>query len=255
MKAQLLTLALLASIAATSAAKSDVDVYFIKTTDVQITDDAITIKGSAVTRLTTLSGNDEPNYAGRRIWGQPADSTNVKAENATFIIVRPEAELSANAWKETVASARKLKQGEPTGRIGYYTPEVTVQAGLVTGISGRGYLYPTPPSTVPIGTRQWPQETPTWGGIWWTRFSNGVNQRNTMRQADCRGGNDHGWSSQGNLDHDAGRIIVTYDDDRLERWTPVGHRMVVEHWHPASAYPDAKPIVGIAERTSGSTSK
>ena len=250
MKAQLLTLALLASVNAASFAKSDVDVHFSKTTDVQITDTAITIKGSAITRLTTLSGSDDPSYAGFRIWGKPADSTKVESDNATFVILKPKAEFQAAAWDETVANAKRLKAGEPVGRIGYYTPEVTIEGGLITGISGRGYLYPNPESVIPIGVTPWPEKAAAWGGTWWTKFANGVNQRIVLADNTCRGGNDHGWSSKGTLDHEDGRIIITYEDDRLERWTPVGRRMVIEHWHPASAYPEAKPVVGIAERTS-----
>ena len=85
MKQQLLTLALLISIAGTTFAKSDVDVHLIGATDVQIAGDTITIKGAAITRLTTLSDNDEPHYGGFKIWGRTGDSTKVKSENATFI--------------------------------------------------------------------------------------------------------------------------------------------------------------------------
>jgi hypothetical protein len=38
-------------------------------------------------------------------------------------------------------------------------------------------------------------------------------------------------------------------DDRLERWTLVSKRMVVEHWFPASQVPVATPVLGIAERS------
>lgn len=255
MKAQLLTLALLTSVAGNTLAKSDVDVYIIKATDVQIAEETITIKGSAVTRLTTLSDNDDPEYGGFKIWGRAADSTHVKSENATFVIQKPGPAAHIEAWNDSIAAAKDLKAGKPVGRIGYYSPEVTIKGGLITGISGRGYLYTRPSSHKPIGVTPRPKDAPAWGGTWWTKFANGVNQRNTMRQADCRGGNDHGWSSEGKIDHDNGRIIVTYDDDRIERWTRVRHRMVVEHWHPASAYPDATPIVGIAERTSWEASK
>ena len=250
MKARLLTLALLASAAGTALAKSDVDVHFIKTADVQIAEGAITIKGSAITRLTTVSGSNDPGYAGFTIWGKPADSTKVESREATFVILKPKEEFQAAAWGETVANAKRLKAGEKIGRIGYHTPEVTIKAARITAITGYGYLYPNPESTVPTGVDPWPQDAPAWGGTWWTRFDNGVSQRMVLAGNTCRGGNNHGWSSKGKLDHDDGRIIITYEDDRLERWTPIGHRMVVEHWHPASAYPDTKPVVGIAERTS-----
>jgi len=42
-------------------------------------------------------------------------------------------------------------------------------------------------------------------------------------------------------------VVIVYDDDRVERWTPVGKRLVVEHWFPASQLPTATPVLGIAE--------
>ena len=45
-----------------------------------------------------------------------------------------------------------------------------------------------------------------------------------------------------------GAIVITFDDDRTERWTPVGKRMVVEHWYLSAQYPCCKPVLGIAER-------
>jgi len=43
-------------------------------------------------------------------------------------------------------------------------------------------------------------------------------------------------------------VVITFGDDRIERWTPIGKRYVVEHWFPASRLPVATPVVGIAER-------
>jgi len=42
--------------------------------------------------------------------------------------------------------------------------------------------------------------------------------------------------------------VITFDDDRVERWTPVGERFVVEHWFPGSRFLTATPVLGIAER-------
>ena len=44
-------------------------------------------------------------------------------------------------------------------------------------------------------------------------------------------------------------IVLTFSDDRVERWTPVGNRFVVEHWFPGSQFPAARAVLGIAERT------
>jgi len=42
-------------------------------------------------------------------------------------------------------------------------------------------------------------------------------------------------------------VVILFGDDRIERWTPVGQRYVVEHWFPASRLPVTTPVVGIAE--------
>ena len=43
--------------------------------------------------------------------------------------------------------------------------------------------------------------------------------------------------------------VITFDDDRVERWTSEGKHFVVEHWFPGSGFPAAAPVLGIAERT------
>ena len=42
----------------------------------------------------------------------------------------------------TVDSAKALKAGQPVGRIGYYTPKVTIHEYLIVAIDGYGFLYP-----------------------------------------------------------------------------------------------------------------
>jgi hypothetical protein len=55
-------------------------------------------------------------------------------------------------------------------------------------------------------------------------------------------------SSGGTVVVKNGASVVTFEDDRTERWTPVGKRWLVEHWCPSSSYPAGKPVLGIAER-------
>jgi hypothetical protein len=43
--------------------------------------------------------------------------------------------------------------------------------------------------------------------------------------------------------------VMKFEDDRVERWTRDGERLVVEHWFPSSQFPRATPVVGIAQRT------
>jgi hypothetical protein len=45
-----------------------------------------------------------------------------------------------------------------------------------------------------------------------------------------------------------GSVVITFTDDRVERWTPAGKHLVVEHWCPSSAFPTQTPVLGTAER-------
>jgi hypothetical protein len=45
-----------------------------------------------------------------------------------------------------------------------------------------------------------------------------------------------------------GLVVITYPDDRIERLTPSGSRLVVEHWFPSSGYPTAFPNFAFAEK-------
>lgn len=42
-------------------------------------------------------------------------------------------------------------------------------------------------------------------------------------------------------------VEIVFGDDRVERWTRVGNRHVVERWFPGSQFPTATPLRGIAE--------
>jgi hypothetical protein len=43
-------------------------------------------------------------------------------------------------------------------------------------------------------------------------------------------------------------FVIKFDDDRLECWTLINGRAVVEHWYPASQFPEGPRVLGIAER-------
>lgn len=55
-------------------------------------------------------------------------------------------------------------------------------------------------------------------------------------------------TSRGKAVIEDGSWVITFEDDRVERWTPAGERLVAEHFCPASAYPAGKPVLGIAEK-------
>jgi hypothetical protein len=44
-------------------------------------------------------------------------------------------------------------------------------------------------------------------------------------------------------------VLMLFENGRVQRWTAVGNRFVVEHWFPGSAFPTATVgVMGIAER-------
>lgn len=53
-----------------------------------------------------------------------------------------------------------------------------------------------------------------------------------------------------------GSVLIVFENGRVQRWTPVGKRFVVEHWFPGSQFPTASAgVLGIAERVPGTPSK
>jgi hypothetical protein len=77
-------------------------------------------------------------------------------------------------------------------------------------------------------------------GTWNVEFANGVKEV-------CEIGKDGTASSEGKAVVKGSAVVIVYEDDRVERWTAVGKRLVVEHWFPASQFPTAAPVLGIAE--------
>jgi hypothetical protein len=86
-------------------------------------------------------------------------------------------------------------------------------------------------------------------GKWKVVFANGVIE-------ECRVGRGGDAFVEEPLRRSAGRavdnggsVVITFTDDRVERWTPAGTtRLVVEHWFPGSAFPNRTPVLGTAER-------
>jgi len=44
-----------------------------------------------------------------------------------------------------------------------------------------------------------------------------------------------------------GAVVVVFEDDVVERWTPVGKHYVVQFWFPVRSF-RRNPVLGIAER-------
>ncbi|HSQ55472.1 MAG TPA: hypothetical protein VLM40_06980 [Gemmata sp.] len=84
-------------------------------------------------------------------------------------------------------------------------------------------------------------------GKWKVEFANGVKEvchignggESTVEEPRRR--------SNGIAEVKGGSVVIRFHDDRIERWTRVGSRYVVEHWFPGSQLPTVTPVLGIAE--------
>jgi hypothetical protein len=85
-------------------------------------------------------------------------------------------------------------------------------------------------------------------GKWRVEFANGVSQVCEIRPDGTASVMEPLRTSDGKATVKGGAVVLAFADDRVERWTPVGKRHVVEHWFPGSQVPAVTPVLGIAER-------
>ncbi len=85
-------------------------------------------------------------------------------------------------------------------------------------------------------------------GKWSVTFANGVRQTCEIGQDGVASVVEPLRTSKGKAVVSGDSIVVTFEDERVERWTLVADRLVVEHWHPAVRVPVSTPVLGIAER-------
>ena len=55
-------------------------------------------------------------------------------------------------------------------------------------------------------------------------------------------------ASVGRAEVSDGKIIVRYDDNRIEQWSLIDGAYFVNHWHPVSSWPDQRSEMGLAEK-------
>jgi hypothetical protein len=92
-----------------------------------------------------------------------------------------------------------------------------------------------------------PVAGPLPAGNWTVEFANGVTERVEAKADATVSVSEPARSASGKATSLAGTVLIVFEDDRVERWTPVGRRMVVEHWYPAAQYPNGAPVRGIAD--------
>jgi hypothetical protein len=85
-------------------------------------------------------------------------------------------------------------------------------------------------------------------GKWRIVFANGVIETCDIEPDGTAAEAEPLRSSTGKWKEVDGAVVVTFDDDRLERWKNNGARWQVEHWCPASAFPTNPLAVGTAKR-------
>ena len=84
-------------------------------------------------------------------------------------------------------------------------------------------------------------------GKWHVEFTNGVKEVCQIRKDRTASVAEPLRTSNGKVEVKDGSVVIVYQDDRVERWTPVGKRMVVEHWYPSARFPSGTPVLGIAD--------
>jgi hypothetical protein len=93
-----------------------------------------------------------------------------------------------------------------------------------------------PPARLPVGR-------------WSVTFANGVEEDCEIRKDGTASVVEPRRASDAKVEVKDGSFLIVYQDDRVERWTPVGAKLIVEHWHPGTQFPSGNPVVGIAKRT------
>ena len=91
--------------------------------------------------------------------------------------------------------------------------------------------------------------TPLPVGKWSVEFSNGVVEKVEIKKDGTASVTEPARSSDGKVTSTQGSFLFVCEDGRVERWTPVGKRMVVEHWPSADQFQNGTPVKGIAETT------
>src|SRR5262249_22862084 len=82
-------------------------------------------------------------------------------------------------------------------------------------------------------------------GRWSVEFAKGVAETCEIRKDGTAGVAEPQRTSDGKAVIRGGSLVIAYQDDRVERWTPIGPKMVVEHWFPIAKFPSSTPVLGI----------
>ena len=174
-------------------------------------------------------------------------------QNWSQVVFRPEIECVVEF---SDASLEKLRrEGKPSsreGRLILWNTESCFRdaTGRWRFVSAFHHFH----KSHPHGERGLARDLPLLGrpglpvGRWNIEFANGVAETCVIREDGTASVVEPLRSSGGKAAVEGGSSLIRFDDDRIERWTPVGTRMVVEHWPPGSTIEAAKPVLGVADR-------
>ena len=111
-----------------------------------------------------------------------------------------------------------------------------------------GWAVPPPP--IP-GPGPMPQPSPQASlpvGKWRVEYANEVTEVCEVQRGGAASVVEPVRIAGGKAVVNGGSVVMVFEGGRVQRWTPVGKRFVVEHWFPGSQFPTANPgVLGIAE--------
>ncbi len=88
-----------------------------------------------------------------------------------------------------------------------------------------------------------------WVGKWTIEFANGVVETCDLVKEGKANVVEPKRSSPGKVRQTTNWVLeLKFDDDRIERWTRIGQRMVVEHWPSSDQFPGGLSVLGIAAK-------
>jgi hypothetical protein len=84
-------------------------------------------------------------------------------------------------------------------------------------------------------------------GDWKIEFANGVVEKCSIRADGAASVTEPLRSADGTVTRGPDSVVISFGDNRTERWTRIGDRIVVEHWCPSSEYPAGARVLGIGD--------
>jgi hypothetical protein len=85
-------------------------------------------------------------------------------------------------------------------------------------------------------------------GRWTVTFANGVVETCIVCPDGTTAVSEPNRTASGKPEIRDGQTVIVFDDNRIERWTVVGDKRVVEHYPSADQFTAGARVLGIAER-------